>query len=93
MADGDTIRRVAGAHADPELQRMVDDLSLRFPPDPNGPHPAVQALRTGESAFVAEVPREPTGEPDLSVVGRRASGLRVTTISTSAGTTASSARA
>ena len=52
---GGGIRRLAAAHADPEKQDLVDELGRSFPPDPNGSHPAVQALNSGESVFVADV--------------------------------------
>ena len=52
---GDGVRRMAAVHADPDKQPLVDELGRRFPPDPNGPHPAVQALNSGESAYVASI--------------------------------------
>jgi PAS domain S-box-containing protein len=53
--DGDRIRRLAAVHADPEQQPLVDEVARLYPPDPNGPHPAVDALLSGESALLAEV--------------------------------------
>jgi len=53
-----SIVRMAAAHADPEKQALVDELSHRFPPDPEGPHPAVEALRSGASAYVVDVSDE-----------------------------------
>jgi signal transduction histidine kinase/ActR/RegA family two-component response regulator len=46
--DDGTVRRVAAAHADPTKQELVDLLRLRFPPDPQGQHPAMRVLRTGQ---------------------------------------------
>ncbi|HEY3844053.1 MAG TPA: SpoIIE family protein phosphatase [Acidimicrobiales bacterium] len=58
VADGDVVRRVVAAHHIPEQQDLVDELELRYPPDPHGDHPAVQALRTGTPALAAEMTDE-----------------------------------
>jgi PAS domain S-box-containing protein len=49
------IRRMAAAHADPEKQSLIDELGRRYPPDPDGPHPAVEALRSGATFYLAEI--------------------------------------
>ena len=46
--DGDVIRRVAAAHADPSRQEMVEALRDRFPPTSHGKHPVSRVLRTGQ---------------------------------------------
>src|SRR5438067_8171020 len=53
---GDTIERVAAVHADPAKQHLVEELGHIYPPDPDGHHPAVHALNSGESAFLADIP-------------------------------------
>lgn len=50
-----TIRRVAAVAADPADQPVADVLRERFPPDPAGDHPAVQAIRSGTAQFSPEV--------------------------------------
>ena len=52
---GSSIRRMAAVHADPEKQPLVEELGRRYPPDPRGPHPAVQALSSGQSAYLADI--------------------------------------
>lgn len=41
--------RLVAAHADPTLELLLRELIARFPPDPNRTHPALEALRTGQS--------------------------------------------
>ncbi|HET9985639.1 MAG TPA: PAS domain S-box protein [Longimicrobiales bacterium] len=49
-------RRVAGAHADPRRQELLDRLA-RFPIDASHrAHPALRVLETGEPEFIAETP-------------------------------------
>ena len=55
ITDDDGIHRVAGAHADPDKQDLIDELGRRYPPDPQGPHPAVEALRSGATFSLAEI--------------------------------------
>ncbi|HEX8903524.1 MAG TPA: PAS domain-containing sensor histidine kinase, partial [Longimicrobiaceae bacterium] len=47
LAEGGRIRRVAGVHADPEKQALLDELKLRFPPEPDAPRPTARVLRSG----------------------------------------------
>ncbi len=58
LADDGTIRRVAAAHANPDLAPLVATVQQRFPPDPRGPHPVATVLRTGRSQMVSEVTDE-----------------------------------
>src|SRR5687768_12246949 len=53
--DDGGLHRMAAAHADPDKQALIDELGRRYPPDPRGPHPAVEALRTGATFYLAEV--------------------------------------
>src|SRR4051812_22757491 len=56
--EGGEIRRLVAVHADPARQALLDELTRRYPPDPGSMHPAVQALRDGEMAYVGEVDDE-----------------------------------
>jgi GAF domain-containing protein/CheY-like chemotaxis protein len=58
LADDGTIRRVAAAHANPDLAPLVTTIQQRFPPDPKGRHPVATVLRTGRSEMVAELTEE-----------------------------------
>jgi signal transduction histidine kinase len=51
----EAVRRVALAHADPAKAPLMRKLQRMDPPDPDGPHPAMTALRTGRSQLVPEV--------------------------------------
>lgn len=53
--DNGGLHRMAAAHADPDKQALIDELGRRYPPDPSGPHPAVEALRSGATFYTAEV--------------------------------------
>jgi PAS domain S-box-containing protein len=56
--DDGTIRRVAAAHSDPAKQALADELRRRHPPEPDGPHPAMRVMRTGQPEMVNEVADE-----------------------------------
>ena len=51
------IERLEIAHADPAREPLAQEL-VQFPVDPNGPHPAMQVLRTGESVLLPDIPDE-----------------------------------
>jgi GAF domain-containing protein len=53
-----SIERVVARHADAEKQELADELRRRFGPDPNGPHPAVEVMKTGQPRFSPEMPEE-----------------------------------
>jgi PAS domain S-box-containing protein len=55
VADARSVRRVVAAHHLPEMQEVVDELERRYPPDPNGAHPAIEALRSGATALASEM--------------------------------------
>jgi GAF domain-containing protein len=44
--DGGVVR-MAARHADPALQSLVDELGIRYSPDPAGPHPSIDVMTTG----------------------------------------------
>jgi PAS domain S-box-containing protein len=54
VQDDGTVIRAAAAHADPAKQALADELR-RYPPDPQGPHPAMRALRSGRAEVADEV--------------------------------------
>jgi serine phosphatase RsbU (regulator of sigma subunit) len=48
--DGE-VKRMAARHADPRRQRLADRLLAEFSPDPQGPHPSIEALRNGRVSW------------------------------------------
>ena len=71
VQDDGTILRAAVAHADPAKQALVDELR-RYPPDPRGPHPAMQALRSGRTEVT-----DPVDDATLAANARSAEHLEV----------------
>jgi PAS domain S-box-containing protein len=56
VADGEGVRTVGIAHADPTREEMVRGMLRRFPVHPSHVHhPVLRALRTGEPELVAQV--------------------------------------
>ncbi|HET7544168.1 MAG TPA: AAA family ATPase [Polyangiaceae bacterium] len=55
LVEDGTLNRMAGVHADPRMQELLDELSDRYPPAANSSVPAATALRTGKSLLLAEV--------------------------------------
>jgi PAS domain S-box-containing protein len=55
IAEGDDVRRVAVAHADPAKRALMDELQRNYPLDPAGKHPTLQALRTPTTLVSGEV--------------------------------------
>jgi PAS domain S-box-containing protein len=51
VAEANQVRRRAAVHHIPAQQDLVDELELRYPPDPDGNHPVVRALRAGATDF------------------------------------------
>jgi CheY-like chemotaxis protein len=49
--DGAGLRRMASRHVDPTRQALVDLLASDYPPDPEGGHPTIQVLATGQSVW------------------------------------------
>lgn len=58
IVENGTVRRLGIAHADPTKEEQVRQLHHRYPPDINGKHPAIQALRTGVAAIAPEITHE-----------------------------------
>ena len=69
--DAGRIERLEIAHADPAREPLAQEL-VQFPVDPNGPHPAMQVLRTGESVLLPDIPDEL-----LAVVAENEEHLRI----------------
>jgi signal transduction histidine kinase len=55
LSEDGTIQRVAAAHANPERQEMAETLLQSFPPDPAGPHPVAETLRSGHTQVANEI--------------------------------------
>jgi signal transduction histidine kinase len=56
LAEGDTIRRLAIAHVDPEKVRMAQRFAQRYPEDPNSAFSVRAVIRTGSPVMMSEVP-------------------------------------
>jgi PAS domain S-box-containing protein len=56
LLDGDAIRRVAVAHADPSKAELAREYQRRYPPDSQGEHGVAHVLRTGEAQLLSEIP-------------------------------------
>ena len=52
------IRRMAARHADPTKRSLADELRRGYPPDPAGPHPTAQVMRTGHSMWSSHMDDE-----------------------------------
>ena len=53
-----SIHRVAAEAALPERQPLADMLRTKYPPDPNGAHPAVRVMRTSQPEFAEDMPAD-----------------------------------
>ena len=71
VQDDGTVIRAAAAHADPAKQALVDELR-HYPPDPQGPHPAMRALRSGRAEVTDQV-----DDATLAANARNAAHLEV----------------
>lgn len=60
------IARMAAKHRDPGLQPLVERLRTEFPPDPEGKHPAVRAITSGESTWAEHISDEFLRETTVS---------------------------
>ena len=65
------LERLAVAHADPSKEESAREVLLRYPPDPNGPHPIIEVLRTGRPALYPTIP-----ETLLQAIARDAEHFR-----------------
>lgn len=55
LSEDGRITRMAARHRDPALQHLVDQLRIRFSPEPGGPHPAAAVIATGQSRWSPEI--------------------------------------
>jgi PAS domain S-box-containing protein len=55
LDDGGDLREVAVAHADPAQRALAQELSERFPPDPESPTGALRVVRSGDTAYVPDI--------------------------------------
>ena len=58
LVDGKTLHRVAVDHVDPEKVRLVYDIQMKYPEDPERPGGAYEIIRTGKPIFIPEIPDE-----------------------------------
>lgn len=54
--DQGSTSRITRVHADSVKQKLLDEISRRYPVQPAGAHPMLQALRTGQSILASNVP-------------------------------------
>ena len=62
IGDGETVERVAMAHADPELLRAAKEIERRWPPDATQPRPVGEVKRRRSSVHVRDVTDEVLAE-------------------------------
>jgi PAS domain S-box-containing protein len=55
LEDGESIRQLAVAHADPEKADLARELRRRYPPTPDRGHPIVRVLETGQPDLDPEI--------------------------------------
>jgi PAS domain S-box-containing protein len=48
-------KQIAVAHADPQKKRWAQELSRRYPPDPNAPRGTVRVIKTGEPELYEDI--------------------------------------
>ena len=51
LIDDGSLTRLVAKHRDPAKQHLVDRLRTEFPPEPEGPHPAVKVMRSGQVSW------------------------------------------
>jgi PAS domain S-box-containing protein len=58
LLDGQDLNLLAVAHVDPDKVRLAQEFRERTPPDPQSPAGAWEAIRSGKSSLVTDVPIE-----------------------------------
>jgi signal transduction histidine kinase len=58
IVEGEEIRRISGAHADPAKEPLLEEFQRRYPARWDSPHPATTVLRTGEPLLFPELSDE-----------------------------------
>jgi PAS domain S-box-containing protein len=58
VIDGDTLRRLAVAHQDPERVQLVHELMRLYPPDPQSPSGVSAVLRSGQPELIPDITDE-----------------------------------
>ena len=54
--DDGTLRRIQTAHRDPSKVELANDLTERYPPNPNEPQGVHEVVRTGKSQMMVDLP-------------------------------------
>lgn len=52
LLEGDKIKRLITRHANPEIEKIMGELQLNFPPQLNSPHPGSRVIRSGEAELL-----------------------------------------
>jgi len=55
LVEGGEIKRLAGTHADPAKQALLEKLQARYPPRAGSPQPAARVMQTGEPMLAQEL--------------------------------------
>jgi predicted ATPase/signal transduction histidine kinase/tRNA A-37 threonylcarbamoyl transferase component Bud32 len=58
IVEGDEIKRLAWAHAEPDKAPLLAELGGRYPPRWDSPHPATTVLRTGKPLLLSDLTDE-----------------------------------
>jgi serine/threonine-protein kinase RsbW len=58
LSEQGQIERMAAWHADPAKRALTERLRDGYPPDPNGNHPSIEVMRSGQSLWAAEMSDE-----------------------------------
>ena len=58
VVEDETLRRVAGQHADPDKEPLLQELAARYPVTWESPQPAARVMRTGQPMIVPEMSPE-----------------------------------
>jgi signal transduction histidine kinase len=58
VTEGETVRRVAVAAAEPDQQELIGELQAKYPLDPDSGQPAAQALRAGTTVVLETLDAE-----------------------------------
>ena len=62
VAEEGGLKRLATAHADPDMLALIRSLDQRYPPDEEAPYGAGSVVRSGESQLVQEMTDEIVGQ-------------------------------
>ncbi|MCI0578723.1 MAG: GAF domain-containing protein, partial [Chloroflexi bacterium] len=58
LGEDETVERVAVTHVDPTKIELVHEMQRRYPPDPDAPRGIYHVIRTGQTEFYHEIPKQ-----------------------------------